>query len=180
MSKLDPFELPILEEYDFELVTEDDVDKLKLLPSSEGMMFRVDVSHKEMEMHRFYLDLAKSYATFSKDPRLQVGSIVVSNNFEKILGVGYNGWEKGGQNIPDNPEPGAGGAVHAEVNALIKMDLKLLYPNSYLYCTHSSCKVCARTIINSGCIGTFVYAEDYRNSGVDILRKSGIRVLKIN
>jgi deoxycytidylate deaminase len=134
---------------------------------------------KEMAWHIFYLDLAKKWAAKSKDTRLQVGALVVSNNFEKILGMGYNGWEKGGQNEPDNLLPGEGGAVHAEVNCLLKVDLKLLYPNSWMYCTHSCCRVCARCIVNSGMVKSFIYQEDYKDlTGIDILRGSGISVLK--
>lgn len=130
------------------------------------------------DWHKFHINIAKQYASLSKDPRLKVGAILVPHDFSKILSVGYNGWEKGGTNQPDSLDEGKSGAVHAECNCLIKACV----PNEdcYLYCSHSTCRVCARMVVNFGKITHFVYEVDYRDtSGLDILKNSGIQVVKI-
>jgi deoxycytidylate deaminase len=109
---------------------------------------------------------------------LKVGALLIPHDFSKILSVGYNGWEKGGTNEPDSLEPGMSGAVHAELNTLIKACIP--NENCYLYCSHSCCRVCARCIVNFGKITHFVYETEYRDtSGLDILRASGIQVVKV-
>ena len=69
--------------------------------------------------------------------------------------------------------PGESGMLHAEINALLKMD----YNNpkrKILYVTLSPCKMCAKAIINAG-ISKVVYIEKYRcDSGLKILEQSGI------
>jgi dCMP deaminase len=137
-----------------------------------------EMTEKEKEWFEFYMDIANKYASKSKDPRLKVGAIIIPEDFSKILAVGYNGWEKGGQNVPDSLEPGGSGTVHGEINCLLKFS-DYNYDNCYMFCTHSCCKVCARAIVNFGKISCFVYEEEYRDtSGLDILRDRGIKVIK--
>jgi dCMP deaminase len=138
-------------------------------------------SEKIKRLHRIYMNLAKDFAYFSKDDRLKVGAVLVSKDLEKVLGIGYNGWEKGGPDIPDSTEPGKTGTVHAEINCMLKVDNKLLYPGSCMIMTHNPCKVCARSIVNFGIVGTLIYEEEYRDtSGLDILRKAGINCEKMD
>lgn len=131
------------------------------------------------EWHKFYLNIAKQYASLSKDPRLKVGVLLVPNDFSKIVSVGYNGWEKGGTNEPDSLDAGMSGAVHGEINCMLKAcgdGIK----DCYMYSSHSCCRICARAIVNFNRISHFIYETDYRDtSGLDILRARGIRVIKI-
>ena len=68
--------------------------------------------------------------------------------------------------------------IHAEINALIKLD----YNNpkrKKLYLTLSPCRMCAKAIVNSG-IEEVVYKEGYRDpSGINLLKECGIIVRKI-
>jgi len=141
----------------------------------------IDKHFKEMKWFKFYLKIANMYSELSKDPRTKVGAIIVSNDFGKILSVGYNGWAKGEPDVPDSLDVGGHGTVHAEFNCMIKLDNKNQYPNSYMFININPCKVCARGIVNLGMIKTLVYERDYRDtSGLEILRKAGIKVKKIN
>ena len=67
------------------------------------------------------------------------------------------------------------GFIHAEINALLKMD----YNNpkkKKLYITLSPCRMCAKAIINAG-ISEIVYKETYRDqSSLDLLRTQNINV----
>jgi len=114
----------------------------------------------------------------SYDPRFQVGAIVVAADNTQVLAVGYNGNYSGGPNEPETDEPGQSGFIHAEINALLKLD----YNNpkrKIMYITLSPCRMCAKAIINAG-IDEVVFSEEYRDmSSVDILKASNVSVRKL-
>ena len=122
-----------------------------------------------------WMTLTLLIAERSRDPRLKVGSVIVTEDNTSVLAIGYNGDEINGTNTPDSLEPGKSGFIHAEANALIKMNFTD-HRNKKMYLTHSPCVVCARMIINAG-IKKVIYSNEYRDSkGLDILRKAQIEV----
>lgn len=122
-----------------------------------------------------WIKTAKTIAGRSCDPRHQVGVIIVTTDNTQVLSVGYNGNYAGGPNEPESDFPGESGLIHAEINALLKMD----YNNpkdKILYVTLSPCRMCAKSIINSG-IKEVVFLEEYRDiSGLGILSDAGVKV----
>ncbi len=122
-----------------------------------------------------WMDFAGSISKRSYDPRFQVGAVVVTEDNSQVLAVGYNGNYAGGPNEVESEVPGESGMLHAEINALLKMD----YNNpkkKKLYLTLSPCRMCAKAIVNAG-IDEVVYKEAYRDlSGVKILKECGIKV----
>ena len=127
--------------------------------------------------HDLYMRIAKEYSKESKDPRLQVGCVIATQ--EGILYPGYNGDEIGGSNIPDSLEPGQSGFIHAEANAILKFN-PTIHKNSIMYLTHSPCPVCARMIVNTKAITQVFYDNNYRiGKGVSILQNAGIECLCI-
>ena len=121
-------------------------------------------------------DFAKSISDRSCDPKFKVGAVIVTDDNTQVLSVGYNGDHKGGSNKRDSLDHGKSGFIHAEVNALIKMD----YNNpkrKVMYLTHSPCSVCAKCIINAN-INEVVYLELYKKdtAGINLLLESGINV----
>lgn len=114
----------------------------------------------------------------SCDPRTKVGAVVVTEDNTQVLSVGYNGNHRGGANHVDSAEPGLSGFIHAEVNALVKMD----YNNpkrKVMYVTHSPCVACAKLIINAN-IHEVKYLEEYRDSsGVELLKSFGVWATKL-
>jgi len=113
----------------------------------------------------------------SRSPGLKVGSVIVTEDNTSVLAIGYNGDEQAGSNQVDSLEPGKSGFIHAEANALIKMNYGD-HRGKKIYLTHSPCVVCARMIVNAG-IKKVIYCEQYRDSkGLDILIKSGLSVEK--
>lgn len=126
-----------------------------------------------------WISLTQLVAQRSHDPRLKVGCVVVTEDNTTVLGLGYNGDESGGENKPDSLEAGKSGFIHAEANALLKVNFGD-YRHKKMYLTHSPCVVCARMIVNSG-IKKVIYLEDYRDAnGLQILRKSGIETIKLS
>lgn len=125
-----------------------------------------------------WLDFASTISKRSYDPHFQVGCCVVSEDNCQVLAIGYNGNHKGGPNERESQTPGESGFIHAEINALIKLD----YNNpkkKKMYLTLSPCRQCAKAIINGG-IDKVFFKTVYRDtSGIDLLRDSGIIVEQI-
>lgn len=124
-------------------------------------------------------DFVVSIAERSPDPKFQVGAVIVTDDNTQVLALGYNGDHKGGPNQRDSMEHGQSGFIHAEVNALIKMD----YNNpkdKKMYLTHAPCPVCAKCIINAG-IKEVYYLDNYITlEGVDILKSSQVSIKKLS
>ena len=122
-----------------------------------------------------WMQMAHIISKRSYDPRHQVGAVVITHDNTQVLAVGYNGNYAGGPNQVESTTPGESGMIHAEINALLKMD----YNNpkdKTIYVTLSPCKMCAKAIINAG-VSRVVYDEEYRDpAGVDLLRNVGIQV----
>ena len=127
------------------------------------------------EWDDIWMSFARNISRRSYDPRYQVGAIVVTDDNTQVLSVGYNGNHQGGPNEVESVEPGASGMIHAEINALLKMD----YNNpkkKIMYVTLSPCRMCAKAMINAG-IDEVIYDEEYRDrSGIDLLLSSGVSV----
>ncbi len=115
-----------------------------------------------------WMRVAKLIAERSIDPRHKVGAVIVSDDNTQVLSVGYNGDHAGGPNSVESLEPGQSGCIHAEINALIKLD----YNNpkkKKMYVTLSPCKMCSKALVNAN-IDEIVYEEEYRDtSGLDLL-----------
>ena len=125
-----------------------------------------------------WLRFCKDISRRSVDEKIKVGAVIVSKDNTQVLAVGYNGDQKGGKNCRRSLDQGQSGFIHAEVNALIKMD----YNNpkqKKMYLTHSPCEVCAKCIVNAG-IDEVVFMETYDESTVCILTEAGITVRKLN
>lgn len=128
------------------------------------------------EWDQIWIDFAKSIAERSCDSKYKVGAVVVNSENTQVLSIGYNGDQKGGNNQRESEETGKSGFIHAEINALIKMD----YNNpckKKMYLTLSPCDVCAKAIVNAG-IDEVYYAEFYEHGkrGIQILNDAGIIV----
>lgn len=122
-----------------------------------------------------WMSMADTISLRSYDPRHRVGAVVVSEDNAQVLALGYNGNYSGGPNEPESLEPGCSGMIHAEINALLKLD----YNNpkrKVMYLTLSPCRQCAKCIVNAG-VREVVYGEAYRDSsGLEILREAGVLV----
>ena len=120
-----------------------------------------------------WMEVAHVISQRSYDKRYKVGAVVVSDDNTQLLSLGYNGNYAGGPNEADSEEPGQSGFLHAEINALLKLD----YNNpkrKKMYLTLSPCQMCAKAIVNAG-IDEVVYHEEYRDlTGVKILQDSGV------
>ena len=103
------------------------------------------------EWDEIWMDLCHTIAKRSYDPRFQVGSVVVSEDNCQVLAIGYNGNYSGGPNEVESEVPGESGLLHAEINALIKLDYnnpkkKKLYLVEPIKKTHPLIRQSPRTL----------------------------------
>lgn len=128
---------------------------------------------------KIWMQMAEIIAQRSHHPNFKVGALIVTSDNTQVLSLGYNGNAKGMSNVPQSDKPGCSGLLHAEINALLKLD----YNNpkdKVMYLTLSPCENCSMAIINSG-IKKVVYKDKYRNTqGIDNLVSVGIEVIQYN
>ena len=126
-----------------------------------------------------YMRLAITLAERSTCSRLQVGTVITSTDFRKVLAVGYNGNASGLHNGCDRDEVGNCGCLHSEENAVINCDS----PRStekVVFVTHLPCAMCAKRLINLGNVRRVLYAHDYRRrDSVDLFAQVGVAVDQI-
>ena len=97
-----------------------------------------------------FIRFAKEVSTWSKDPKAQVGCVIVSPDKRQIT-YGYNGFPP---TVPDyeeslvNEELKLKLMVHAELNAILNARTSLA--NWHLYSTKCLCLDCAKAVIQSG------------------------------
>lgn len=126
-----------------------------------------------------YLKLAYTMARRATCKRLQVGTVITSTDYRKVLAVGYNGNASGLHNSCDRDEAGNCGCLHSEENAVINCDS----PRSvekYVFVTHHPCTACAKRLINLGNVKKVFYGKDYRcTAASELFNQVGIELIKI-
>ena len=133
-----------------------------------------------MKFDQRYMEMAAVWAKNSYCKRLQVGALIVKDKM--IISDGYNGTPSGFENICED-ESGATKpyVLHAEANAITKVAKSgNSSEGAPLYVTASPCLECSKLIIQSG-IRRVVYRDEYRlTDGIDLLRRAGIEVEKVD
>ncbi|MFY7928918.1 MAG: deoxycytidylate deaminase [Oligoflexus sp.] len=109
-----------------------------------------------------YMDLAYSLARRSTCVRLNVGTVITSTDFRKVLAVGYNGNATGLPNGCDRDEAGNCGCLHSEENAVINCDSPR-FIEKLVFVTHMPCVACAKRLINLGNVKKVFYGQAYRS-----------------
>jgi dCMP deaminase len=126
-----------------------------------------------------YLLLARTLSARSTCKRLQVGTVITTTDYRKVLAVGYNGNATGLHNGCDREEPGNCGCLHSEENAVINCDAPR-HTEKVVFVTHLPCVACAKRLINLGNVKRIFYGQDYRlRDSVEILTSVGIEVNKL-
>ena len=127
-----------------------------------------------------YLQMAAVWAKNSYCKRRQVGALLVKDKM--IISDGYNGTPSGFENVCED-ENGVTKpyVLHAEANAISKVAKSgNSSAGATLYITASPCIECAKLIIQAG-ITRVVYKDECRLlDGVELLRRAGIEVEKVD
>jgi dCMP deaminase len=136
----------------------------------------------------YFSRIVRDVAERSTCIRHKYGCVIVNEKHE-IIATGYNGVIRGAPHCEDigcikdklNIESGKGHdlcpAVHAEQNALLQSGKNSL--GATLYVNAFPCKICARLMVNAGIKKVVVSGNYTDEEGLEILKSSGIRVVKI-
>ncbi len=128
------------------------------------------MSTERISFNEIYMRFAEIIALRSTCTRLQVGSVITSIDYRKVLSIGYNGNATGLKNGCDSDEPGKCGCLHSEENAIINCDSPREQKKIF-FVTHVPCVMCAKRIINLGNV--------VEVSSIELLKGVGIEVNKI-
>ena len=137
------------------------------------------MEHKQSELDNRYIRMAHIWGENSYCRRRQVGALIVKDKM--IISDGYNGTPTGFPNVcEDENNVSLPYVLHAEANAITKIARSGNNSDgATLYVTDSPCIECSKLIIQSG-IRRVVYDREYRlTDGLDLLRRAGIEVVRI-
>ena len=140
----------------------------------------LSLSEKLMEkFDHSYLEMAQIWAQNSYCKRRKVGALLVKDRM--IISDGYNGTPSGFENICEEDGVTKPYVLHAEANAITKVAKSgNSSEGATLYVTASPCLECSKLIIQSG-IKRVVYRDEYRlTDGIDLLRRAGIEVERVD
>ena len=126
-----------------------------------------------------YLEMAEIWAQNSYCNRRKVGALLVKDRM--IISDGYNGTPSGFENVCEEDGVTKPYVLYAEANAITKVAKSgNSSEGATLYVTASPCLECSKLIIQSG-IKRVVYRDEYRlTDGIDLLRRAGIEVEKVD
>ena len=126
-----------------------------------------------------YLEMAQIWAQNSYCKRRKVGALLVKDRM--IISDGYNGTPSGFENICEEDGVTKPYVLHAEANAITKVAKSgNSSEGATLYVTASPCLECSKLVIQSG-IKRVVYRDEYRlTDGIDLLRRAGIEVERVD
>ena len=111
---------------------------------------------------QIYMGLAFQLAERSTCFRLQVGTVITTTDFRKVLAVGYNGNATGLPNQCDRDQAGNCGCLHSEENAVINCDAPRT-TEKIAFVTHLPCVMCAKRLINLGNVKAVIFSLNYRS-----------------
>ena len=123
--------------------------------------------------------MALEWSQLSYCNRRKVGALIVKDKM--IISDGYNGTPSGFENICEDDEGYTKWYVlHAEANAILKVaSSNQTCKGATLYITMYPCQGCSKLIHQAG-IKRLVYINEYKDtSGIDFLKKAGVRVSHI-
>lgn len=127
---------------------------------------------------RRFMSLAHLVASWSKDPRTQVGAVIVVDRV--VLGMGFNGFPRGVEDRPDRYSDRPTKyqyVVHAEANALINTSGSVR--DATLYTTLAPCVECTKLLIQAGIQRVVIereHDEGWSAAAQNMLREAGVAV----
>jgi deoxycytidylate deaminase len=121
-----------------------------------------------------FVSFAVALSMLSTCRRRSVGCVIVPRDFTRVYSIGYNGPPRGSANDSCTGEQLRCGCVHAEANAISKLQTER--EDLLLITTTSPCPSCAGLIINSGRVDRVVYIELYTDGQacLDLMAECGV------
>jgi dCMP deaminase len=124
---------------------------------------------------QMYMRFALTVSQRSTCSRRQVGCVITTKDYRRVLSIGYNGNAAGLPNRCDAPDvSGSCGCLHAEENACISC-AESPYTPKILFTTTYPCKMCAKRIIQLGGVFHVFYYENYHDTeAAEVFNQVGI------
>lgn len=139
----------------------------------------IEMGLQRPRFEEIYMKLAMTMALRSTCSRLQVGTVITTTDYRKVLAVGYNGNASGLANECDSNIPGKCGCLHSEENAVINCDSPR-FVEKHVFVTHYPCVYCAKRLINLGNVKAIFYSEEYRIlDAKELFQRVGISMEKL-
>lgn len=146
---------------------------------------------KRPSWDEYFMKLAAVIAERSTCLRHHVGAVIVRD--KRVLTTGYNGAVKGMESclnigtclrdelgIPSGEKQETCRAVHAELNAINQAAIYgISIRDTTLYCTHTPCKICAKSIVNAGILRIFSYQDYADQEAREFLKRTDIAVNRV-
>lgn len=161
------------------------------LPAKENNMFddlALLFQDTPLTWHQYFMSIAVISSMRSKDPKRQVGAVIVDDN-NRVLSIGYNGfpnhckdndfpWNDTSEGSTDEDKVNIKDfyVVHAELNAILNYKGESL-KDSTIYTTLVPCNECIKAIIQAG-IKKIIY-KDYKESYKNIASQRMIKAAGI-
>lgn len=121
--------------------------------------------------NKTFMEMAITTSKRSHDQETKVGSVLVSNKTQDVLGTGYNGFIRGANDsiLPKTRPDKYQYIVHSEQNLICNLARRgVSTEDTTLYCTMSPCSNCARLLFQAG-VTKIVCLEKYKD--FDSLKK---------
>lgn len=150
------------------------------------------MSKKRTPINEYFMKIAYVISERSTCLRRKVGAIIVKD--KHILSTGYNGAPAGIKDciehdnclrdimkIPSGKDKHICRAVHSEQNAIIqaaKFGIKV--KGGTMYCTHNTCMVCARMMINAGIKKVITCAARHEKEFIDLFEEASVEYINID
>lgn len=128
---------------------------------------------KRPSKYHVFMEMAETTSKRSHDAQTQVGSVLVSNRTQDILGTGYNGFVRGAndQALPNTRPEKYKYMVHSEMNLICNLARRgISTQDSTLFVTWSPCVTCMRLLYQAG-VTKVICKQKYRD--FDTLRDMG-------
>jgi dCMP deaminase len=136
----------------------------------------------QKKLDQTYMAMAEELSKLSYANRKKVGCLIVKDT--QIISEGYNGTPKGFSNECEyrsyvDEEYTKPEVLHAESNAISKIARSTNSSNgATLYVTLAPCFECSKLIIQAGIVRV-IYKDHYKNNGLNLLAKAGVKVNSI-
>jgi dCMP deaminase len=155
---------------------------------SDGPISLDNMPQPSDDWDRYFLGIAVAASVKSKDPRCQVGAVIVSKD-RLILSTGFNGFARGVDDdeklLADVPEK-LKVICHAEANAVVNAArIGVALEDATIYVTKFPCLACCNTIIQAGIKRVYTHDKWYWNDDPSdkehirkpvVLQQAGVKV----
>lgn len=136
------------------------------------------IPQKDLRLYTKLIQVIRAQSTAS---RAQVGCVIIDSNSRNIISFGYNGMPAGDSNVCEEAGRTKDEVIHAEVNAIRKLNWFQRWWCRRYVCivSHMPCISCSQTLVKFGIRHVYYLTPYGDGKGVEYLISKGCRVKRI-